>query len=91
MAQELDDLAKKKAIIKLCEGIFATRNLIGTDFDDMQVFEVVKRDFVQQPGGGGLHVSFSISWHAIGKTGEKAHDALADLLPPDETSSYIEG
>ena len=80
----VDDMAKKRAIRKLCEDIFATSNLIGTDFDDMQVFEVVKRDFPQQPGGGGLHVSFSISWHAIGKTGQKAHDALGVLLPKDD-------
>ena len=77
----MDESEKKRAIKKLCEGIFATSNLIGTDFDDMQVFEVVKRDFPQQPGGGGLHVSFSISWHAIGKTGKTAHDALDVLLP----------
>ena len=80
----MDESAKKMAIKKLCEGIFATSNLKGTDFDDMQVFEVVKRDFPQQPGGGGLHVSFSISWHAIGKTGQKAHDALGVLLPNDD-------
>ena len=77
----MDESEKKRAIKKLCEGIFATSNLIGTDFDDMQVFEVVKRDFPQQPGGGGSHVSFSISWHAIGKTGKTAHDALDVLLP----------
>ena len=84
----VDDLEKKRAIMKLCEGIFATSNLISTDFDDMQVYEVVKRDFPQQPGGGGLHVSFSISLHAIGKTGQKAHDALAVLFPAvDEADS----
>ena len=79
----VDESAKKRAIRKLCEDIFATSNLIGTDFDDMQVFEVVKRDFPQQIDGGGLHISFSISWHAIGKTGKTAHDAL-DVLLPDE-------
>jgi hypothetical protein len=80
----VDDMAKKRAIMKLCEGIFATHNLIATDFDDMQVFEVVKRDFPQQIGGGGLHISFSISWHAIGKTGELPHEALQVLLPAED-------
>jgi hypothetical protein len=80
----VDESAKKRAIKKLCEGIFATSNLIGTDFDDMQVFEVVKRDFPQQIGGGGLHISFSISWHAIGKTGELTHEALEVLLPAED-------
>ena len=80
----VDDLAKKRAIMKLCEGIFATHNLITTDFDDMQVFEVVKRDFPQQIGGGGLHISFSISWNAIGKTGELVHEALEVLLPAED-------
>ena len=83
----MDESEKKMAIKELCEGIFATSNLIGTDFDDMQVFEVVKRDFPQQIGGGGLHISFSISWHAIGKTGELAHDALDVLLPDEDEAS----
>ena len=80
----MDESDKKRAIKKLCESIFATSNLIGTDFDDMQVFEVVKRDFPQQIGGGGLHISFSISWHAIGKTGELTHEALEVLLPAED-------
>ena len=78
-----DELTRKMAIQRLCEGIFETHNLIATDFDDVQVFEVVNRDFPQQPGGGGLHISFSISWHALGKTGQKAHDALEELLPQE--------
>ena len=80
----MDESDKKRAIKKLCESIFATRNLIGKDFDDMQVFEVVKRDFPQQIGGGGLHISFSISWHAIGKTGELTDEALEVLLPAED-------
>ena len=37
-----DELTKKRAIQELCEDIFATRNLIVSDFDDMEIFEVVK-------------------------------------------------
>lgn len=74
-------LEREEQILKLCRGIFNTGNLIGTDFDDFQAFEVTNRNFPQQPGGGGIHVSFSISWHAIGKTGRDAHEALEVLMP----------
>ena len=72
---------KKRAILDFCRGLFATSNLIGTDFDDVHLMEVVERDFPQQPDGRGLHVSFSVSWHAVGKTGADAHDALESLIP----------
>ena len=42
---------KNRELIRLCRGIFETRNLIGTDFDDVQVLKVDGRDFHQQPGG----------------------------------------
>ena len=47
-----NDLEKKRAILKFCEGLFATSNLIGTDFDDVNVMQVKGRDFVQQPRRG---------------------------------------
>lgn len=75
---------KHDNLTKLCRDVFRTSNLIPSDFDDIQVFEVTGRDFPQQPGGGGVHVSFSVSWHAIGKTGKDAHDALEELLPKNE-------
>ena len=75
---------RERAIIEFCEGLFATSNLIGSDFDDVRMFEVVGRGFPQQSNGGGLHISFSVSWHAIGKTGKAAHDALGELLPEDD-------
>ena len=78
-----DELKKKSAILKFCRGVFGTSNLIETDFDDVQFFQVSKRDFPQQPGGDGVHVSFSISWHAVGKTGKDVYEAL-DVLMPDE-------
>jgi hypothetical protein len=81
-----DEIDEKHAMMQFCRGVFGTSNLIGTDFDDVQVFKVTGRDFPQQPGGDGLHVTFSISWHAIGKTGREAHDAL-DVLLPDEDAN----
>ena len=75
-----DKSAANRELMKLCRAIF-TRNLIGTDFDDVQVLEVTGRDFQQQPDGAGLNISFSVSAHAIGKLGQDAHDALGVLLP----------
>ena len=80
----IDDRTKKRAILKFCEGLFATSNLIGTDFDDVNVMQVKGRNFPQQPDGVGFHVTFSVSWHAIGKTGEDAHEALKQLVPDDD-------
>ena len=74
---------RKESILQFCRGLFSTTNLIDTDFDDTQLFKVTGRHFPQQPGGRGLHVTFSVSWHAIGKTREEAHDALCALLPSD--------
>ena len=79
-----EDLDRKRAIIKFCEGLFETSNLISSDFDDVQLYEVDGRQFPQQSDGKGLHVSFSVSWHAIGKTGKVVHDALSELLPEDD-------
>ena len=76
---------KRLAMMALCRDLFSS-NLIQSDFDDVQVFEVAKRDFPQQPGGTGVHVTFSVSWHAIGKTGKALHDALDVLLPGDDTT-----
>ena len=76
----IDDLAKKRAVLKFCEGLFATRNLIPTDFDDVEVTEVKGRDFPQQSDGAGLHVTFSVSWHALGKT-RGAHGVLKQFFP----------
>ena len=79
-----DELDKKDALMDFCRGLFQTSNLIGTDFDDVQVFKVSGRDFPQQPNGTGVHVTFSVSWHAIGKSGELADDALGRLFPEED-------
>ena len=79
----LDGRMKATHLTGLGRDLF-TSNVIGTDFDDVQVFKVTGRDFIQQPGGGGVHVSFSVSWHALGKMGAGGHEALEALLPePD--------
>lgn len=67
-------------VLAFCRELFNS-NITGTDIDDVQVFEIAGRRFPQQPGGVGVHVTFSVSWHMIGKTGRKCHDALGRLLP----------
>ena len=39
---------KNRALIKLCKDLFGS-NVIGTDFDDVQVSQVTKQNFLQQP------------------------------------------
>ena len=75
-----EEFRRKRALMDLCKEMF-TSNLIGTDFDDVKVIPVKGRNFPQQPGGDGLHVCFSVSWHAIGKLGEPAHKALNTFEP----------
>ena len=77
----MSDNDARLALMKLWRGIFGTSNLIGTDFDDVRVFEVAGRNLPQQIDGNGLHVSFSISWHAMGKTGPEAYEGLRMLMP----------
>ena len=78
-----EKIAKTHAMMKLCRGLF-NANVIGTDFDDVQVFEVKRRNFPQQIDGHGLHISFSVSVHAIEKTGD-AQAALDVLVPADDS------
>ena len=75
---------ERRAGIEFIRQLFKTSNLIATDFDDVRIFEVKGRHFRQQSDGAGLHVSFSVSWHAIGKTNREAHHALDVLIPDDE-------
>ena len=44
---------RRRALIAFCRDLFNS-NIIGTNLDDVQMFEVKKRDFPQQPGGGGV-------------------------------------
>ncbi len=76
-------LRYKRAVIDLVKAIGRGSNLTGTDFDDARAFEVTRRNFEQQPGGEGVHLSLSISWHAIGKLDGPAHRALEVLFPED--------
>lgn len=71
---------RHQALLTFCRELFSS-NIIGTDVDDVQAFEVTGRRFPQQPGGDGVHLSFSVSWHMIGKTSGKCHHALERLLP----------
>ena len=51
----MSDNDARLALMKLCRGIFGTSNLIGTDFDDVRVFEVAGRNLPQQIDGNGHH------------------------------------
>ena len=75
-------LDKQHELIRLCRDLFAAQ-VIATDFDDVQVLPVTPREFIRQPSGDGLNISFSVSWHAIGKTGKDAHDAIGAFAPID--------
>lgn len=69
-------------MMRLCRGLF-TSNLIGSDFDNVKVQPVKGQNFPQQHDGEGVRVCFSVSWHAIGKIDDTAHDALQAFEPPD--------
>lgn len=73
-------VTRHHALLTFCRELF-TSNIIGTDLDDVQAVEVTGRQFPQQPGGDGVRISFSVSWHMIGKTSGKCHHALERLLP----------
>lgn len=73
-------VTRHHALLTFCRELF-TSNIIGTDLDDVQAVEVTDRQFPQQPGGDGVRISFSVSWHMIGKTSGKCHHALERLLP----------
>ena len=73
-----DSRVASRALLKFCRSLFETGNLIGTDFEDVSVMKV-ERPFMQDEGGA--HVQFTVSWHAFGKAGKDAHDALEGLLP----------
>ena len=77
---DVDRTAARRALTKLLRGL--PSNLIATDLDDVSVLRVLDRNFEQQPDGGGLHISFSISYHALGKMGAAGHEAMEQLVRP---------
>lgn len=82
IAEERTDdyrVAQHHAVLTFCRHLFNS-NIVGTDLDDVQVFPVTKRRFEQQPGGGGVHITFSVSWHMVGKADPKCETALRQLL-----------
>lgn len=83
-----EDLSKEealRALVRLGRDLF-TSNVIGSDFDDVHISGVERGDFPNQPGEAGLRIAFSVSWHALGKTGKEAHEAIDLLLPRDRNS-----
>ena len=79
-AVEEERIDRHDALLIFCRELF-TDIITELDIDDVQAFEVTGRRFPQQPDGGGVHVTFSVSWHMIGKTSGKCHHALEALLP----------
>ncbi len=73
-----EKIRKTAAMRQLCEAIFGRNNLIGTDFDDVKAFRVEGRD-LHQSGGSGIHICFTVSWHAIGKLSPDSSDPLKQL------------
>lgn len=80
------DRRRDRATLKLCEIIFRSNILHTGDFDDLRVFHVDKRDFPQQLEGKGLHISFSISNHGLGKIGNADMNDALGILFEDDTS-----
>ena len=79
-----DRVTLSRSLMDLIQAIGNQRNLIGTDFENIQLTEIVGGKFPQQPDGAGLRISFDISCHALGKVNGKKHDALKVLLPDRE-------
>lgn len=73
----MSDSENWRALRTFAQGVFGKKNLIGTDFADIEV-ERIDRKFVQ--GTGGIRVSFSISYHALGKLSGEVQDAKQLLL-----------
>ena len=55
--------------------------LIDSDFADVDAVNVKGRDFPQQPGGAGVQITFTVSWHALGKRGAELNAALDKVFP----------
>ncbi len=78
---KIDEKIERSAqFIKFCRGLFKTSNLIGLDFEDINVMKV-ERTFEQDDRG--VHVQFSVSRHLIGKANEETSEALELLLQDD--------
>ncbi|MDE0123855.1 MAG: hypothetical protein OXN97_04675 [Bryobacterales bacterium] len=72
---------EKQALIAFCREVFRTRNLIGTDIEDVKL-EAVERAFVQD--NNGVRVQFTVSRHFLGKAmNQDLIDAMSVLLPED--------
>ena len=81
----MTDLSRTEARRQLCKLLGSLpSNLSATDLDDVSALHVMDRNFEQQPGGAGIHFSFSISHHALGKMGQAGHDALSLLVRPTD-------
>ena len=75
-----------RTLSKFCRSLFETSNLIGTDFENISVDG--SGAAIRAGRKGACTSSSRVSWHAFGKTGKDAHDALDVLLSkkPDPAS-----
>ena len=64
------------------------RNLSGADFADVSMADVGGHDFPRQPFGNGVRVTFSVSWHAVGRIDKLARHALVKSLSPWHSVHY---
>ncbi len=78
------------AVLKFCWSLFRSGLLEWEDFDDLSLAEVHGRDFARQPHGAGVHVTFSVSWKAIDKTGKGVQEALDVLLADDGATAVVD-
>ncbi len=67
---------KSEYLIDFCKGLFNTSNLIGSDITDVDVESV---DAVFPQDRSGIKVTFTVSNHLIGKTGDEVRTPL-DIL-----------
>ena len=74
----MDETDKRRTLAKLCRDLNIGSNIIGTDFADVQVEAATRSD------RAGVHVSFFVSWDALGKMKESVSDAVSKFFPDED-------
>ena len=73
------DMNDKRALIAFCREMLGTRNVIGTNLEDVEA-EAVEREFVQDRSG--VRVQFRVSNHFLGKvTNKDLSGSMRVMLP----------
>ena len=79
-------IRRYEALQKLCRDLFA-RNLIGTDFEDVQARHTVRR-FEQDEAG--VTFQFCVSHHALGKIDPYVVEEVFDAFGLSDNSYYVD-